>query len=272
MEPYKKRLHLDKTEMIFLFGLVFLISSLMFTFGILMGFGLKPTEVKTVEELAHSEKTGNSHDVHSRSPAAETEKSPLETGETDSEKIAKKEGPVKKTTGNKLKDDYYDSKQRALVDMALRESPGGDPRSILDTKAHLAANTQWKREIASESGPEKKDEVDNSTEETAKDVSMGVRELFERSPTSAEIFVPTPGSFTVQIASYATKDESRAKIIELRKANFNEAYVQEVKLKNGEVWWRVAVGSYPGAAWAKKAGETLKRRKLAVDFVIREVN
>lgn len=272
MEPYRKRLHLDKTETIFIFGLVFLISSLMFTFGILVGFSLKPKDVEVAKNKVDDVHAGLKATMH-RSPASE-ESHESSSGESHKEGGGESPKIAKRIPGKVLRQDYYESKQRALVDMALRETPTGEPRSILDTKAHFAANTQWKRDLASEANPAEKDPGSNEAEETEepKDVALGVRELFERSPTSSEVFVPTPGSFTVQIASYATKDESRAKVFELRKAGFNDAYVEEVKLKNGETWWRVAVGSFPGANWAKKAGDTLKRRKLAGDFVIRQVN
>jgi septal ring-binding cell division protein DamX len=164
--------------------------------------------------------------------------------------------------------------------MNLRSSEAVKPKSLVDAKAHFAAHSEWSRNPSSEKNQEKfsndiasetNQEIAKYTDEPTKEVPQGVKGLFERKPTSQDVFSPAPGSYTVQIASYATPDESNAKIIDLRRSNFNEAYVQPVKLKNGEVWYRVSVGSFPSPSWAKKTGEKLVRQKLASDFVIRQV-
>ena len=80
-----------------------------------------------------------------------------------------------------------------------------------------------------------------------------------------------PGSYTVQLASFATLDESDAMVKDLRKAGFLDAYNQEIAFKNGEKWHRVALGSYPNPVYARKMGERLRRRGLARDFIVRKI-
>jgi cell division septation protein DedD len=271
VEPYKKRLHLDKTEVTFLLGLVFLISSLMFCFGLLLGFGLKNKGSVEMTHAAVEKKTQS----HGRSPASEHDK-PMPNDKH--EKVAEKSEVL---AGQKLRQDYKESKQRGLVEMSLRSTEAVKPKSMVDARAHFASHPEWSRNPASEKDGEKFAKAEESAEqnkdlksvsdEPAKEVPQGVKGLFERKPTSLDVFSPMPGSFTVQIASYATADESTAKVIELRKNNFSDAYVQQIKLKNGETWHRVSVGSFKSDDWARKTGEKLVKQKLASDFVVRKV-
>ncbi len=279
MEPYKKRLHLDKTEVLFLLGLVFLVSSLMFCFGMLLGFGLKNGNAP-VEQAEHKGEHSDAHGSHGqgRSPAS-TDGTPGSQSETKKTKAEK----IDNSPGARLRQDFKESKQRSLVEMNLRNTDAVQPKSLVDAKAHFAAHTDWNRNPGLEKDKEAFSNQTSETaandrkvageeDETAREVPQGVKGLFERKPTSEDVFSPPPGTFTVQIASYATADESSAKIIDLRKKNFNEAYVQTVKLKNGETWYRVSVGAFPTSAWARKTGEKLVKQKLASDFVIRQVN
>jgi len=168
-----------------------------------------------------------------------------------------------------LKAAFQKAKQRALVDMALKETNITGPKSVLDEKAHFEATNPGIRKPASVETEASPSLVKEGS--IAKAPPSSVKSLFERAPSSKDIFEPIPGQYTVQIASYSTSDESVAKVANLRKSGFNQAYQRVIKAPKGDTWYRVAVGSYPTAEWAKKTGQQLIRRKLASDFVVRRV-
>ena len=275
MEPYKRRLHLDRSEVLLIFGLVVLMSSLMFTLGVVVGSGLNGTGLELKGFGTASKVSEHGAAVASQAGHEETEahEESAEQGERHPASVAEKE---KETPGSDLRKAFRDSKQRALVDMTLRDTPNKIPKSVADAEAHFEATKEWDRKPAALEDEDKdkdKEVVQKPVEKVLNQSNTTeLKKLFERRPSSIDRFSPTPGAYTVQVASYASQDESTAKITELRKSGFNDAYVQAIRLKNGESWFRVAVGSFPSPAWAKKAGEKLVKRKLASDFVIRQVN
>ena len=248
METFKTRLNLDKTEVLLLFGLISLLAGLMFTLGIVVGSGIsRPgTETASHHETAEDHASGDHAKVG-------TAKIPSDSTE--------------------LKKAFRDSKQKALLEMTLRGAKIGSsvPSSVSDAEAHFESE-------AGNRIPAKVEDADLS-ENTEKKIAEerkitkdgNVKNLFERGPSSIHKFVPTPGAYTVQIASFSSGDESSAKVMELRKAGFTESYAHQINLKNSDVWYRVSVGSFPTPVWAKKTGENLVRRKLASDFLIRQV-
>jgi cell division septation protein DedD len=264
MDPIQKKLQLDRQELTIVGALVLMLAGLTFTVGVIVGYGLKPSGVPTA--------SGHEADSHgSRAPASvEKEK---RVSKSDHAKSAPAEGVP---AGAGLKKAYSEAKQKSLLDATLREPTSAEvPKSIADTNAHLQATKRDNRSPASETEPESgnKTAADVKTPEVAPGPKGDVaKALFERSANSKDAFNPVSGSYTVQIASFASGDESRARVDRLRSQGFTDAYAQTVKLPNGETWYRVSVGSFPSPQWAKKTGEKLIKRKLASDFVIRQVN
>lgn len=233
----------------------------MFTFGVMIGFGLpKASESAAVSghEAGHASGHGEAS-PSSRSPASVGGK-----GEA-------------KVPGASLRKAFRESKQEALTEMVLRsqESEQQRPNSVPDAAAHLEANSQWARQAGSG-----EDQVEQAVAAKAREAELArekagpsntVKSLFERKPSSVDRFSPISGQFTVQMGSYSTEDESKAKVSVLRKAGFNDAYYEIATLPNGERWYRVGLGSFTTSAWAKKAGERVIKRKLASDFIVRRV-
>ncbi len=249
----KKRIYFDRTEVFLVLGLIVLRAGLMFSLGMLVASGLNP---KNAVDASH----------HS-----DSEKTVAQTAHGVGRKPASAESASNNSSNGKLKAAYQQAKQKALVDMALRESAPSGPKSVLDEKAHFEANSEWGRKPASQEMEPLSKSAEITQKAQLKSAPNSVKNLFERSPTSKDNFEPVPGTYTVQIASYATQDESQAKVAVLRKSGFNQAYDKSVKLGKGDTWYRVAVGSFPTSDWAKKTGQQLVRRKLATDFVVRRV-
>ncbi len=250
MSPIKKSLHLSRQEAGMILLLVLLISGLMFSFGLWLGMG------EQVQVAGHSTHEG-------REPASEHE---------THEAVV-----VKKLPGEKLRQAFHDSKRDALGKAMLSLADMRSPRSILDASAHQEANQQWGRKPASSEINEKEAEkIEAIQEKESKRLATGpaasVKGLFERSPDSVKDFEPSFGSFTVQVASFATQDEAYAMVRQLRKAGFLESYSKEISFQGGEKWHRVAVGSYPNPIFARKVGDRVKKRGLAKDFIVRKVN
>jgi cell division septation protein DedD len=258
MESIKKRLQLDTTEILMLLGIVFLISSLMFTLGVMVGLGVTPPTA-----------VGSNHQGGHATVVSEVTDKSVEEGEHPS-RAPSSVGKVKEAPVSELKTAFRESKQRALVDIMLRDNQKSAPKSIEDVQAHFEANRDVSRKPAASSDTAVEP---RPTRGVSKAPGAGsVKTLFERKPSSKEKFNPTPGNFTVQIASYASIDESEAKVLELRMAGYTDAYVHMVKTKKGETWYRVAVGSCLKEQWAKNQGERILKRKLATDFFVRQVD
>ncbi len=237
------------------FILVVLLSGLMFSVGLWVGFSFSGNHPEVVSNLSHGE--------NARSPAS-----------ADKPKIVAVKAPI---AGEELRKSFHESKQKALAEVVVGSSDADTPKSILDTKAHQGVYNEWSRRPASADGVSK-DEAKamdklEATDRARKEEGPPVKvsNLFERSPSAVNDFDPTPGSYTLQLASFATHDESASMVRDLRKAGFLDAYTQEISFKNGEKWHRVAMGSYPNPVYARKMGERLRRRSLAKDFIVRKV-
>jgi len=259
----RARIELDRFEILVLFGILVLFSGLMFTFGIMVGYGLPKAAGHEVAHAAASE-SGHGHetaDAHAaRVPASEKTRS-------SEDKVA----------GTSLKQAFREAKQQALTEAVLREQDRESqrPASVPDATAHMEANPQWNHVPAAAEDSADVAAVAKAHDQEAAREKAGppstVKTLFERKPSAVDHFVPNSGSYTVQLGSYATEDESKAKVSALRKAGFNDAYYQATDLPNGDRWYRVGMGSYTSSAWAKKAGERVTKRKFAVDFIVRRV-
>lgn len=183
----------------------------------------------------------------------------------------------KKQPGESLRQAFRDSKKEALGKAIVSLGDMRTPRSILDASAHTEANRQWDRKPASSPEDLKEaEELDKIREKEAAKLKRGpaskVKNLFERSPDAVADFSPAFGSFTVQVASFATKDEAHAMVRQLRKSGFLDSYSKKISFKSGEDWHRVAVGSYPNPIFARKVGNRVKKRGLTRDFIVRKVN
>jgi septal ring-binding cell division protein DamX len=249
---YKKLFHLDRFEVFMVTGLLFLVCGLVFTLGVLVGYGLGPGALNGKgASLAKSTHDAISHKNEVRKPAAAT-------------------GP---SSGGGLRTAFRDAKQQALNDLSTKEgkeTSSDKPKSVPDAEAHFEANPDPGRAIAAEASPAARAPAAEVVPAEKKEVPSGVKGLFERKPAALG-YAPKAGSFTVQIASYPTEDESRAKMATLRKSGLNDAYYEAAAMKSGEKWYRVGVGSYPSPEWAQKTGEKLVRRGLAKDYVVRQV-
>jgi cell division septation protein DedD len=255
MDSFRKNLHLTRQEAGMVFILVVLLSGLMFSVGLWVGFSFSGNH----PELASTD----SHADHGRSPAS-----------AEKPKKAVLKAPV---AGDELRKSFHESKQKALTEVVVESSSADTPKSILDTKAHQGVHSEWNRRPASanevsEDEAKAMDKIQAAERARKKEgPPVKVSNLFERSPSAVKDFDPTPGSYTLQLASFATLDESAAMVRDLRKAGFLDAYTQEISFKNGEKWHRVAMGSYPNPVYARKMGERLRRRSLAKDFIVRKV-
>jgi len=261
MQGHKKRIHLDRVEILAVFVVLVLSHGLLYVLGVLSGFGLHPQSGSgphlsdAAHEVAGHGEAKNEHG-NSRSPASHADS-----------KNSKDSSP-----GSELRRAYRESKQQAFVEMNLRKDTNQKPKSVTAAEAHLEAHPDWDRkppEVA-EAPAESELKRDPAGHKEPSNQNA-VKRLFERRPASIDYFEPRPGFYTVQIASYATSEEAEAKISELRGVGFNEAYIQRVSNGKGNQWHRVAVGSFPSPDWAKKTGDKLIRRKMAHDFIVKQV-
>ncbi|MBS1984417.1 MAG: SPOR domain-containing protein [Bdellovibrionales bacterium] len=264
----KPRIQLDRVEIMVVFSIFILVGGMTFILGVLVGHGLGARDSGAAAHLsASTEKTMGEHGEHAVEHVAEAH---------HEEKSARKPASVEGAPGSELRKAFRDSKQRALVEMALRDDVAARPRSVLDAEAHLAAHPEWSRKPSSLPAPDTRSEEAEAARKRDEDrekagVPSTVKHLFERKPSAIDAFSPKSGQFTIQIASYSTADESQSKVAELRRSGFNEAYMEPTKKKGGETWYRVNVGSFPNQDWANRTGQRLVRRGLSHDFVIRQV-
>jgi cell division septation protein DedD len=254
MTSLRKHLSLSRQEATLVLALVLLLSTLMFSVGVFVGYGAgQSVVVKGGHPAENAELAVHEETSKGRAPASVTDAD----------------------AGERLKKNFADSKQRALMDFTDDQAAMvSEPPSIADSEAHFNSNKGWDRRPSSAevSATEKLEKAVESEDARRKaGPPTGVKTLFERSPSSIQGFEPTIGSYTVQVASFATADEAAAKVVDLRKAGMLDAYSQAVQFKNGETWHRVAVGSYPNPMWARKMGDRLVKRSLSRDFVVREV-
>jgi len=266
MEPYRRRLQLDRQELILLFCVFALISGLMFTLGLMIGYGVHSQSISNVAQQDPSDAVGRAP----ASAAVAVEVAAKSTKNASAQKNAVEEN-VGKNSLKTLTDALNQDKQKALNEKALSQT-ATEMKSVQDTKAHFAASPEAEKKV--ERTPASNDDdapVETKEKKKAHLATERVQGLFERKPAALGKFEPIRGTYTVQVASYATEDEAKARVNALASAGFHEGYVQAIKLQNGEVWYRVAVGSFDSATWAKKSGERLVQAKLASDFVIRKI-
>jgi len=255
MESFRKNLHLTRQEAGMVFILVVLLSGLMFSVGLWVGIGFSGGSAVVAHNPTHG-------DEHGRTPAAV--------------EGAEHAPPKAEVAGEELRKAFHDSKQKALTEVMVETADTATPKSILDNKAHQGVHSDWSRKPASAQVSDQEGKALDklrAEEEARKKVGPApkVTGLFERSPDAVKDFDPAPGTYTLQLASFATLDESVAMVRTLRKAGFLDAYTHEIKFKNGETWHRVAMGSYPNPVYARKMGERLRKRSLARDFIVRKV-
>lgn len=254
-----KRLHLDRVEVFLVIGLLTLGFGLVFTLGVLVGYGLGPGAAGGKgATLSHA--TQAAVEAHGETHAEEAHRAPAS---------AEAHGDQ----GGRLRNAFHDAKQQALNDLSTRDTRDASdsrPKSIADAEAHFESSKTGQREPASHTPEIPKVERKVASHSIPHEVAPAVSRLFERKPASLG-FAPRPGSYTVQVASYATEDESQARVANLRKAGYNDAYYEVSPLKTGEKWYRVGIGSYPSPDWARKTGEKILHRGLAKDYVVRIV-
>lgn len=249
-----RRIHLDKVEASLLVGVVFLISGMMFTLGVLVGYGIGEKKNLTGTKVALTE--------HGKSVVETVDHSPHRAPASAAEEASPKKAP-----GERIRSDFRKAKQEALNQFENEAPSLAKPVSVADTEAYFS-DTQNERSPAS------LEQIPRSRKATVfpkADNEVAVNQLFERRPSSKEVFKPVFNSYTVQIASYSTADEANGKVVVLREAGFSDAFVIPIK-SGGEQWFRVAVGSFKDKEWAKKSGEKLVKKKLANDFIVRQVN
>lgn len=271
MEQPKPRIQLDKMEIGLVFSLFILVAGMMFTLGVLVGHGVGVRDSGSHLAASTQEAMSGLHGGGHADTSHDQHDSPRKPASVEGAKTAA-------APGADLRKAFRDSKQQALVEMALRENSPAKAKSAMDAEAHLNAHPEWNRKPASTD--------EDATDEKAKELEMArkaeearekggvpraVKSLFERKPANADAFTPRSGSYTIQISSYATADEGAVKVSELRRSGFNDAYAETIRLKNGESWHRVGVGSFPNADWARKNGDKIVKRGLAHDYVVRQV-
>ncbi len=250
-----KRIHLERSEAIFFLLVIGLSHAMLFFLGVFTGFKFQPGEKHPVGQTA-SHEAGDAH--HGSRTPAQVE------GSTETLSSAEKE----EEAGAALKQAFVQSKQQAFLDLFLNKETSVKPESVLSAEAHLNATPQWDRKPASA-------ESDNEPKETEKVAEVpaaptSVKKLFERKPSAVDFFTPRPGTYTVQVGSYASPEEAQAKVREMRNRGFNEAYIVPVKKAGGD-WHRVQFGSFPDAQWAKKSGEKIVKYQLAHGYLIEKV-
>lgn len=228
-----------------------LLSCLMFSLGVWLGFRGAPVPVADKEESRGAQELV-------RKPASSDE------------------GNEGSRPGAELRKEFQQSKQNALAHAMVVLEDLDEPRSTIDASAHQKATQRAERTTAAVEEVKVSDRVLELRAAEDARAKAGpppkVEGLFERSVDSVSDFKPTIGSFTVHLESYATKEEAHNKVRQLRKAGFLNAYTQKTKTKAGDTWFRVAVGSYPNPIFAKEEGKRVKRRALARDFIVRKVN
>jgi len=254
MDSFQKNLHMTRQEAWMVFVLVVLLAGLMFSVGLWVGLGFSGnhSNVAVHQEVSHDS---------NRAPAS------------TAEHAAAKHKP---DAGADLKKSFQESKQKALSEAVISMETNETPKSILDSTAHRQTHQEWDRKPAStENEIAEREALSDLKEKEDKRKRNGppakVKGLFERSPDSIRDFDPTAGSYTIQVASFATTEESVAMVKQLRKAGFLDAYTKAIQFKGGETWHRVAVGSYPNPVYARKMGDRIRRRGLSKDFIVRKI-
>lgn len=265
MSPKKNWIHLDRAELLTVFIVLALSHGLLYVLGVLTGYGLNSDQIAHVVSDGHAEKSVAQHeDDH----GADT-KHGAATRSPASKNSDKKDDP-----GSALRKAFKESKQQAMNELVLRKGvPDSKPKSVNDIEAHLGSHSEWDRKPASVDvaavTPEKEAPAKPAADSgTLKSVSG----LFERKPQSIDNYSPRAGTYSVQVASFSTEDEAQAKVAELRKSGYDDAFVKSVTNESGTAWYRVGVGSYPTKQWAQKTGEKIIRRKLAHDYIVRQFN
>lgn len=90
----------------------------------------------------------------------------------------------------------------------------------------------------------------------------------EKFPPSA----PT-GRYTVQVGSYPTEEDAKARVAALRAMGFPYAYFSTKTFRDvKDTWYRVWLGYFPDDASAKKSGELLQKRGEVKNYLVRKAD
>jgi cell division septation protein DedD len=90
----------------------------------------------------------------------------------------------------------------------------------------------------------------------------------EKFPPSA----PT-GRYTVQVGSYPTEEDARARVAALRAMGFPYAYFSTKTFPDvKDTWYRVWLGYFPDDVSAKKSGELLQKRGEVKNYLVRKAD
>lgn len=254
MDSFQKNLHMTRQEALMVFLLVVLLAGLMFSVGLWVGMGFPGAN----GSVAHNNQLVES----GRDPSSK---------EGEENKLQEEIVP-----GAELKKAYRESKELALAEAMLNFQSIDTPKSVLDGAAHKQAHQEWDRKPSSTQAEKAEmDAMETLREKENKRLKDGppakVKSLFERSPDATDDFSPVPGTYTIQVASFATLDEALAMVKQLRQRGYLDAYNQKIKINDGEIWHRVSVGSYPNPVYARTIGEQIRKRGLSKDFVVRKV-
>lgn len=92
--------------------------------------------------------------------------------------------------------------------------------------------------------------------------------VVEKFPASA----PT-GRYTVQVGSYPTEEDAKARVAALRAMGFPYAYFSTKTFRDvKDTWYRVWLGYFPDDASAKKSGEILQKRGEVKNYLVRKAD
>jgi len=261
-----KKVYLERSDVLILFAMILLACGMMFSAGVLVGRSFAPPDI-----AAHGHQ-----DTHLANHGKSQSKKDAARAPASVSVVKDAAAP-----GQQLKKSFQESKQRALNESLVRESRSTEPKSVRDARAFKALQARDTSTLAGlESTADRKPASQEDTQESPKsetkasspaELPKNLKGLFERKPSSIENFEPVPGQFTVQVASYSTRDESQARVSLLRKSGFNDAYFQPIQV-GSETWYRVAIGSFSTSENAQKVAEQVVRRRMATSFVVRRVD
>lgn len=281
-----KSLYLQRSDIGILLLLVILLAALTFTLGVMVGFGIRgpqtakgshsdhhPShehgqELSLSAELSSSAYKGDGRDSgKKRTPSSE----PTKTQQPRAEAVT----DLGAEAGAELRKAYRASKQNALIEMEKYDHTRM-PKSTRDFSAHRDSNKEWDRKPAQQAGETESERRLREAKENRESLKVKgpgdkVKGLFQRTPASKNAFEPRPGSFTVQVSSFAARDEAEAEKNRLLKGHLNDAYVSAYRMPSGETWYRVAVGSYSSSEQARVFGNKIKRERLVENFIVRKV-